>query len=155
MINSTDQSPNSIAQPPNAITRSPNRKITQFVAFLASLLTLSCGSPPQAVPAAVAASRPLGAWEGSGNRTIGITSDSGRFRVKWETTAGPAPGGSFRLVVHSAVSGRPIQVIADHQGAGAATVDFADDPRPYNLMIDSAGVQWSVSVDEIVAGRVP
>jgi hypothetical protein len=122
--------------------------------LLAGLLTTACDSsaPPQ--PQTVAA-RPLGTWEGSGSRTIGINSDSGRFRVKWETREGASPGGSFRLTVHSAVSGRPIQVIADHEGAGGATVDFADDPRPYNLMVDSTGVHWSFSVEEIVAGRVP
>jgi hypothetical protein len=120
------------------------------------LVTVVAGCDRQAVPTqqSIATVRPLGTWEGSGNRTIGITSDSGRLRVKWETREGASPGGSFRLTVHSAVSGRPIQVIADHQGAGGATVDFADDPRPYNLMIDSAGVQWLVSVDEIVAGRL-
>jgi hypothetical protein len=120
------------------------------------LVTVVAGCDRQAVPTqqSIATVRSLGTWEGSGNRTIGITSDSGRFRVKWETREGALPGGSFRLTVHSAVSGRPIQVIADHQGAGGATVDFADDPRPYNLMIDSAGVQWLVSVDEIVAGRL-
>jgi len=120
------------------------------------LVTLVAGCDRQAVPTqqSVATVRPLGTWEGSGNRTIGITSDSGRFRVKWETREGASRGGSFRLTVHSAVSGRPIQVIADHQGAGGATVDFADDPRPYNLMIDSADVRWLVSVDEIVAGRL-
>ena len=119
--------------------------------LIAGLLTTACDSsaPPQ--PQTIAAARPLGTWEGSGNRTIGFNSDSGRFRVKWETREGASPGGSFRLTVHSAVSGRPIQLIADHQGAGGATVDFADDPRPYNLMIYSAGVQWSISVEEIVA----
>lgn len=118
------------------------------------LLITGCDSSVAPPPQTVAASRSLGTWEGSGNRTIGINSDSGRFRVKWETREGASPGGSFRLTVHSAVSGRPIQLIADHQGAGGATVDFADDPRPYNLMIDSTGVHWSFSVEEIVAGRV-
>ena len=130
------------------------RAITQCIPMLVCLTAVTCGSPPEPVPAPVAAARPLGTWEGTGSRTIGITSDSGRFRVKWETREGSPPGGSFRLTVHSAVSGRPLQVIADHQGAGGATVDFSDDPRPYNLMIDSAGVQWSFSVEEIVAGRI-
>ena len=73
--------------------------------------------------------------------------------MRWATKEGPTPGGFFRLTVHSAVSGRPLQVIVDHQGAGGATVDFADDPRPYNLMVESAGVEWSIAVEEIVAGR--
>jgi len=129
----------------------------QPVAFafvlLAGLLVAACNSPEPEQPRTAAASRQLGTWEGSGSRTIGFTSESGRFRVKWETREGASPRGSFRLTVHSAVSGRPIQLIADHHGAGAATVDFADDPRPYNLMVDSSSVEWSISVEEIVATR--
>jgi hypothetical protein len=85
--------------------------------------------------------------------TIGLVSDSGRLRISWQATNEDAPGtATFRLTVHSAVSGRPIQVVADHQGVGRGTADFADDPRSYNLMVESAHVDWSITVDEIVAG---
>jgi len=97
--------------------------------------------------------RPVGAWQGRGNQTIGLVSDSGRFRITWQAlNEKPPRGGTFRLAVHSAVSGRPIEVVADHQGEGNGTVDFADDPRSYNLMIESTNVDWSITVDEIVAG---
>jgi hypothetical protein len=85
--------------------------------------------------------------------TIGFVSESGRFRVQWETRNEHSPSsGSFRLTVHSAVSGRPIQVIADHRGAGSGSARVDDDPRPYNFMIESANVDWSFSVEEVVAG---
>ncbi len=97
--------------------------------------------------------RPVGTWQGRGNQTIGFVSDSGRLRIGWQArNEKPASSGTFRLAVHSAVSGRPIQVVADHRGEGTGTVDFADDPRSYNLMIESANVDWSITVDEIVAG---
>jgi hypothetical protein len=149
------QSDHPITQSQIAIAQSLIRSITQFGLLLTTAFALACGSPPTSPPVAVAAVRPLGTWQGTGSRTIGITNESGRFRVKWETKEGPMSGGSFRLTVHSAVSGRPLQVIVDHRGAGGATVDFADDPRPYNLMVDSAVVEWTISVEEIVAGRAP
>lgn len=94
--------------------------------------------------------RSEGPWQGSGNRTIGFVSDSGRFQVTWETRTEHAAGGTFRLTVHSAVSGRPIQVLVDHRGEGRGTASFADDPRPYNFMVESANIEWSFSVEEAV-----
>ena len=99
--------------------------------------------------------RPAGTWEGSGSKTIGFVSESGRFRVKWETrNANPADSATFRLTVHSAVSGRPIQEITNHRGLGSGTVDVADDPRPYNFMVESSNLDWSFSVDEVIASPV-
>jgi hypothetical protein len=79
-------------------------------------------------------------------------SDSGRLRISWETHNEQPPGaGTFRLALHSGVSGRPIEVITDERGLGKGTRDVIDDPRPYNLMVDSANLDWSFSVEEIVA----
>ncbi|MCA1586591.1 MAG: hypothetical protein LC791_18075 [Acidobacteria bacterium] len=95
--------------------------------------------------------RPIGSWQGKGSRTIGVPSDSGRFRIAWQTRdEHPAGSGTFRLTVHSAVSGRPIQVVADHRGEGSGSAEFDDDPRPYNFMVDSAHVEWSLTVEEVV-----
>ena len=111
----------------------------------------SCGSPADPPPRPVlTVTRPAGSWQGKGNRTIGFVSDSGRFRIVWETRNEDSPGsGTFRLTVHSAVSGRPIQVIADQNGEGSGAVDFADDPRPYNFMVDSTNIEWSFTVEEV------
>ncbi len=95
----------------------------------------------------------MGSWQGQGNHTIGVVSESGRFRIHWYARhTGTTADGTFRLTVHSAVSGRPLQVVADQRGEGSGTVDFADDPRSYNFMVESAGLDWWFSVDELVAG---
>ena len=116
-----------------------------------------CGRPaPRAAEERVAVTRPVGSWEGRGNSTIGVVSDTGRFHISWQArNERPAGSGTFRLAVHSAVSGRPIQLIAEQRGEGGGSADFADDPRPYNLMIDSANIDWSVSVDEVVVATRP
>jgi hypothetical protein len=120
-----------------------------FVAIAA--IAPGCGGtepPPRQV---VTVNRPAGTWQGTGNRTIGFISESGRFDVTWETrNERPAGTGTFRLTVHSAVSGRPIQVLADQRGEGRGRASVADDPRPYNFMVESANIEWSFSVEETV-----
>ena len=95
--------------------------------------------------------RSAGSWQGRGNATLGFVSDSGRLRITWQARndAGPAPG-TLRVTVHSAVSGRPLKVVVDHQGAGSGVETFDDDPRAYNLMVESANLDWSISVDEFI-----
>jgi hypothetical protein len=132
------------------------QKLSAIVSALISLTlaTAACRSE-SATPSrqAITVMRPAGSWQGRGNRTIGFVSESGRFRVRWETrNEDPPTTGTFRLTVHSAVSGRPIQVIADHRGAGSGNAKVEDDPRPYNLMVDSTNVDWSLSIEEEVAG---
>jgi hypothetical protein len=126
-------------------------------ALAIGVLLPACGGRP-AAPAEerVAVTRPVGSWQGRGNSTIGVVSDSGRFHIDWEArNEQPAGAGTFRLAVHSAVSGRPIQLIAEQRGEGRGSADFQDDPRPYNLMIDSAHIDWSVSVEEVVVATRP
>ena len=124
-----------------------------FVAMAA--IAAGCGKtePPARQ---VTVNRPAGTWEGTGNRTIGFISESGRFDVTWETrNERPAGAGTFRLTVHSAVSGRPIQVLADQRGEQRGRASVADDPRPYNFMVESANIDWSIAVEEIVAADGP
>lgn len=111
------------------------------------------GRPPDE---RVAVTRPVGSWQGRGNSTIGVNSDTGRFHIAWQArNEHPAGRGTFRLAVHSAVSGRPIQLITEQRGEGDGSADFQDDPRPYNLMIDSSNLDWSVSVEEVVVATRP
>ena len=124
---------------------------TACLATLAIVGT-SCSRPaPSADAALVPVTQAVGTWEGSGDHTIGFASTSGRFRIRWETRLEPDhTDGRFHVAVHSAVSGRPLQDVVDQQGPGSGTVNFEDDPRPYNLMVTSSGLDWSITVDEVV-----
>jgi type II secretory pathway component PulK len=98
----------------------------------------------------IAQAKQAGSWEGTGDRTIGFVSESGAFRVNWKTrNERPVGSGTFRLTVRSAISGRPIRIIADHRGEGSGSVDFVDDPRLYEFIVESANVGWWFNAEEL------
>jgi hypothetical protein len=99
--------------------------------------------------------REVGAWSGRGNlQTPNFTSDTGGFRVRWETKNETVPGaGTLKVVFRSGDSGRPIMEAVDARGAGKDEVEVADNVRWYYLTIESANVDWSVAVDERLNGR--
>jgi hypothetical protein len=100
--------------------------------------------------------RPIGKWSGRGDtQTESFNIESTQWRIKWETKGAASPGlGSFHVVVHSAVSGRPIQEAVEHRGNGRGIAYVTEDPRLYHLVIDSGGVDWSIAVEEAVVGEV-
>lgn len=98
--------------------------------------------------------RSVGTWSGTGNKTIGdVMLASGRFRVTWRTSGEVSPGtGRFTLTARSSVSGRPLQEVADHRGEGSGTIEFAEeDRRIYDFTVDSDNVEWSFTVDDVIA----
>jgi hypothetical protein len=118
----------------------------------------ACGPEPDAardtVRPAASISRELGSWSGAGNSTLGFASESGSFRITWKTTnLDAARPGEFQLTLRSGISGRPLQVIADQHGTGSGSAEFGDDPRLYEFLVESAGAEWSVSVQETFAPR--
>jgi hypothetical protein len=116
-----------------------------------AICCLAACRPPQPAPAKrVTQVQEVSAWNGTGNRTIGFVSESGVFRINWKTRdIGGGRGGTFRLTVRSAISGRPIRVVADEHGGASGTFDFVDDPRLYEFIVDSAGVEWSFNAEEL------
>lgn len=101
--------------------------------------------------------RPIGTWSGHGNaQTDSFNIDSGQWRIKWSTTnESPAGAGTFRATVHSAVSGRPLMEAVDHKGAGKGVAYVNEDPRLFDIDVESANIDWTVAVEEGVAGMVP
>jgi hypothetical protein len=97
----------------------------------------------------------LGEWSGRKSlQTESFTSDTGAFRIIWTTRAPAGTGeGTFLLTLHSAISGRPLQVAVDHRGPGGATAYINDDPRVFFAVVDASNIDWSFSVDEAVATR--
>jgi len=100
--------------------------------------------------------RPIASWSGRGDsQTDSFDIGSTQWRIKWETKDAASPGaGSFHVVVHSEVSGRPIADAINHQGNGQGIAYVTEDPRLYHLEIESSGLDWSVRVEEAVAGEV-
>jgi hypothetical protein len=56
-----------------------------------------------------------------------------------------------RLTLRSGIKGRPLEAIADHRGAGNGSVEFGDDPRMYEFLVESSGIDWSITVQETCA----
>ena len=132
--------------------------MTSRVTILAALLVAGAGcrsspAPPPAAGKEAVVWKPVGTWSGRGNKqTETFTSDSGGFRVRWETKNPTRPGaGRLHVVFRSGDSGREIIDAVNEQNVGAdhdtAEVS-AERPRWYYLTIDSADVDWTVVVDE-------
>lgn len=94
----------------------------------------------------------VGTWSGRGSaQTDSFDLDVMQWRIKWKTSNENPPGeGTFKVTVNSAVSGRPLSVAVEHNGPGSGVAYVADDPRLYHLVIDSANLDWTVSVEQPV-----
>jgi len=123
------------------------------VALLLGALLPGCRRGPTKTtePAPVVWKR-VGSWSGRGNvQTETFTSDSGGFRVLWETRhEPPAGGGRLKVVFHSGDSGRDIMDAVDIHGNGSGTAEVGDRPRWYFLTIESENLDWTVTVEEPV-----
>jgi len=123
--------------------------------IVAGLACCGCRPEPKAnAQQTLTGWRPVGAFAGRGNsQTESFNIDSGQWRIKWVTTnENPAGTGTFRVTVHSAVSGRPMGAAVEHRGTGQGTAYVNEDPRLYHLVIESSNVDWSVAMEEAVVG---
>jgi hypothetical protein len=134
------------------------RKISylRLSVFICGLCLLpGCKSPAPSQPQHPQVGwRPIVSFASRGDsQTESFDIDSTQWRIKWETKGAPSPGaGSFHLVVHSAVSGRPIMDAVSQHGDGRGIAYVTEDPRLYHLVIESSGLDWSVKVEEAVVG---
>jgi hypothetical protein len=125
------------------------------VLIVAVLTWGACRPEPKAnVQQTLTGWRPVGSFSGRGNsQTESFNIETGQWRIKWATTnENPAGAGTFRVTVHSAVSGRPMGVAVDQRGMGHGTAYVNEDPRLYHLVIESSNVDWSVAMEEAVVG---
>jgi hypothetical protein len=78
------------------------------------------------------------------------------MRVLWRTDRErPADAGTFRLTIHSAVSGRPLLLAVDRQGAGHDISYVHESPRIFYGVVESTDLDWSFTVEEAVPFGVP
>lgn len=120
-----------------------------FVSFVCFVVA-SCSPKPSEPQPIVSVTRPVGSWQGRGTATVGdIPSETGRFRITWETSNETAPGtGTFKLTLRSAISGRTLGIVADHAGTGTGTADYDEGPRTYDFLVESTNVDWKFRVEE-------
>ena len=105
---------------------------------------------PHPQPQAVVIWKPVGSWSGRGDKqTETFTSDNGGFRVHWEAANETGGAGRLRVIFRSGDSGREIIEAIDAHVTGSGTEEVAAErPRWYYVTIESAKVDWKVSVDE-------
>lgn len=133
---------------------------TRAIALFALLsMTAACAHRDQPEPHTTASApapgpvwHSLGTWSDRGSRqTESFDVTTGALRLAWTTTG--SASAPFRVSLYSAISGRPLQTIVDTIGSGSDSVRVAIEPHVAYLQIDSEGVDWSVTLDEAVAGR--
>jgi hypothetical protein len=120
------------------------------------LLAGACGgTPPKPPQKELVVWKTLGMWSGRGNsQTESFFGLTGALRMTWRThNETPAGSGRFRLILQSAISGRDLQEVVDEKGQSDGTAYVADDPRVFQISVESANLDWSFSVEEAVFGR--
>jgi hypothetical protein len=142
-------------------THRRSRRVARRIvaAFVVAALSATAACRREAAPAKAEPQiiwRRIGSWAGRGNsQTESFAGDSGALRVRWETRAGPGGAdGRFRLTAHSAISGRPLEQVVDHGGAGAGVGYVSQDPHTFYMSVESTGLAWTFTVEEGIAGEV-
>jgi hypothetical protein len=125
------------------------------VAVAAGLLASACSAPAaEPVQKEVVVWKKLGEWSGTGNvQTESFIGLTGALRMRWRTeNEAPAGTGTFKLLLQSAISGRVLQEPVDETGTGQGEAYVAEDPRGFYMSVESANLDWSVTVEEAVFG---
>lgn len=120
-----------------------------------ALLIGACGRPaPKPVPKDLVTWKNLGEWSGSGNaQTESFLGLTGALRMHWRTKNQASKGaGTFKLILQSAISGRDLQQPVDETGQGEGTAYAAEDPRAFQITVQSANLDWSFTVEEAIFG---
>jgi len=109
-----------------------------------------CNRTPKAASRKETFWRPVGTWSGRSRlQTESWPGDTGAMRIRWSTTHA-APAGVFSLTIHSAISGRPMEVVVEHEGDGSGTAYFSDDPRVFFAVVDAKNLEWTFTIEEPV-----
>ena len=121
--------------------------------MIAGVVAACAAQPPAAEELTVW--QPRGKWTGrAGQQTDPFISTTGQLRITWEArSASAANTGTFRIIVHSDVSGRPLLVAVDRRGPGKDVTYVSEDPRAFFLVIESEDLDWSVEVAEGIPAK--
>jgi hypothetical protein len=138
----------------NPCVRRPRRgRLPADVRILTALMLAASVSACRSAPAPAAtdvAWRRVASWSGRGNQQLETFAIEGWiWRVHWEARNESSSGaGRLRVAALSADSGREIDEITDVRGNDHDVKYLSDLPRRYYLTVVSAGVDWSLIVEE-------
>jgi hypothetical protein len=116
----------------------------------AAFSSLSCKPASEPKREATTVWRNLGTWSGRGFLQTGpFIGDTGSIRLNWETRNETPPGtGTFKVTLHSDVSGRSLLVAVDRKGVGKDTTYITEDPRAFFLVIEGHNLDWTLTAEE-------
>jgi hypothetical protein len=125
---------------------------------LAAALATSCAGAPQPRPGESTSAPqvqwdPIKTWSGSGSQYLESFPSEGSLRIEWEArrSANAATSGHLAVVMHSAISGRPLAgAVVDHKGEGKGTAFFSEEPRVFFANVLSEDVEWTITISERV-----
>ena len=133
--------------------------ISRFTLLFLALVVPACSEPSKplahkAEPAPGLVWRTVGSWSGHGNGQTGSFSvETGALRIHWEArAAAAADNSSFKLWLHSAISGRPLQMAVDHKGPGKDIAYIEDEPRVSYFLVEAGTLDWTVTLEEAAPG---
>ena len=122
------------------------------LATFAAILIAACNTAPPKQPEDVTVWQPRGQWAGKELlQTDPFISTSGLLRVTWETRSTSDTPGTFRIVLHSDVSGRSLAPVVEQEGPGSGVKYINEDPRSFFLVIEAKALEWRVDVAEGIA----
>ena len=92
-------------------------------------------------------------WSGRGSQQLDSFPSEGTLRIEWEAkrVAGASAPGWLKIVVHSAISGRPLAApVVDQRGEGKGIAYFSEEPRVFFMEVTSEDLEWKIAVFERV-----
>jgi hypothetical protein len=115
----------------------------------------ACGAPPPVDSRSQGTIQwePINRWSGRGSRHLDSFPSEGALRIEWETkrSAGATGEGTLAIVMHSAISGRPLGPAAvHHRGEGKGIAYVSEDARVFFMNVSSTDVDWTIAVSERV-----
>ena len=135
----------------------PKGRRTPALSFLLLLSLSSCaGVPPPAEDSKTQGTiqwEPIKRWSGRGSRHLDSFPSEGALRIEWETarSAGATGEGTFAIVMHSAISGRPLgPAVVDHRGEGKGIAYLSEEARVFFMNVTSTDLEWTIAVSERV-----
>ena len=121
-----------------------------ILVLASAIVAAGCRQQTRPAPKEVVVWKPLGSWSGHGKaQTESFVGLTGSLRFRWRASGkDPKRPGQFKLILHSAISGRDLQTPVDQEGPGEGTAYAADDPRVFFVSVESADLDWSFTVEE-------